>query len=302
MLHLGNVEVEETFAEAFGMVYCRIVVTAANDRWLSHAEREFAGYACSVIACDAEVGRERSLSAEESPDGRPAAAMLCFGMNADRLAKAVVNRTGQCLMTCPTTAVFGDLAVGAAAGKRIALGKSLRYFGDGFQKSKKLGNRRFWRIPVMDGEFLVEEATGVATGVAGGNLIFQGPDERTTLSAAERAVDSVRDLPGVIAPFPGGIARSGSKVGSRYTGLIASTADAFCPTLRGRVASRLHPDANCAYELVVNGIDESAVRGAMRLALMAAAEEPILRISAGNYGGKLGKHHIRLAELLGGDL
>lgn len=296
MLHLGSVEVEETFAEAFGMVYCRVVVTATNDRWLAHAVREFAGYACSVIACDAEVGRERELSTEESPDGRPAVAMLCFGMNADRLAKAVVNRTGQCLMTCPTTAAFGDSTVGA--GKRISLGKSLRYFGDGFQKSKKLGDRRFWRVPVMDGEFLVEEATGVATGVAGGNLIFQGRDEAKTLEAAERAVDAVRDLPGVIAPFPGGIARSGSKVGSRYKGLIASTADAFCPTLRGRVESRLHPDANCAYELVVNGIDESAVRQAMHVALLAAAKGPILRISAGNYGGKLGKHHIQLADLL----
>jgi formylmethanofuran--tetrahydromethanopterin N-formyltransferase len=298
VLRIGSVEVEETFAEAFGMAYCRVVITATNERWLAHAEREFAGYACSVIACDAEVGRERGLSAEESPDGRPAVAMLCFGMNADRLAKAATNRTGQCLMTCPTTAVFGDLTVGAATGKRIALGKSLRYFGDGFQKSKKLGDRRFWRIPVMDGEFLVEEATGVGTGVAGGNLIFQGRDEETTLAAAERAVDAVRDLPGVIAPFPGGIARSGSKVGSRYKGLIASTADAFCPTLRGRVASRLHPEANCAYELVVNGIDETAVREAMRVALVAAAKGPLLRISAGNYGGKLGKHHIQLVEVL----
>jgi formylmethanofuran--tetrahydromethanopterin N-formyltransferase len=300
VLNLGSVEIDDTFAEAFGMAWCRIVVTATNERWLGHAERAFAGYACSVIACDAEVGRERGLSAEESPDGRPAAAMLCFGMNADRLAKAVVNRTGQCLMTCPTTAVFGDLSVGAAAGKRFAIGKSLRYFGDGFQKSKKLGDRRFWRVPVMDGEFLVEEATGFATGVAGGNLIFQGRDEASALAAAERAVDAVRDLPNVIAPFPGGIARSGSKVGSRYKGLVASTADAFCPTLRGRVDSRLHPEANCAYELVVNGVDETSVREAMRIALKAAAEEPILRISAGNYGGKLGKHHIRLAELLDG--
>ena len=298
MLRLGNVEIEETFAEAFGMVYCRIVVSAASERWLAQAEREFAGYASSVIACDAEVGRERALRSDESPDARPAAAFLCFGMNAAKLGKAVVNRTGQCLMTCPTTAVFGDLSVGAATGERIALGKSLRYFGDGFQKSKQLGDRRFWRIPVMDGEFLVEEATGAATGVAGGNLIFQGRDEESALAAAERAVDAVREMPGVIAPFPGGIARSGSKVGSRYKGLVASTAEAFCPTLRGRVESRLHPEANCAYELVVNGIDEAAVREAMRNALHAAAQGPLLRISAGNYGGKLGKHHLYLAEML----
>ncbi|MCA9234138.1 MAG: formylmethanofuran--tetrahydromethanopterin N-formyltransferase [Planctomycetales bacterium] len=293
-VQLDSTLIVDTFAEAFRMRFARLVVTAADDHWLDAACRAACGYGCSVIGCDAEAGVERRLAAEETPDGRPGAALLLFGFSTDALAKAVPNRAGQCLMTCPTTAVFNGLA---DAEESVPLGRHLRYFGDGFQKSKLIADRRYWRVPVMDGEFLVEESVGVAKGVAGGNIIIQGVDQTTALAAARRAVQSIADAAGVITPFPGGVVRSGSKVGSKYKQLVASTNDAFCPNLRGRVDTELVADANCAYEIVINGVDEPTVAAAMRTAIEAAAGAGVPAISAGNYGGKLGKFHIALRRL-----
>jgi len=295
-LQIGETEIVDTFAEAFGMRYARLVVTAHDDHWLDAAEREFTGYASSVIACDAEAGRERLLSPDETPDGRPGMALLVFGFSTEALAKAVANRTGQCLMTCPTTAVYDGLVDVA---ERIPLGKQLRYFGDGYQRSKLLAGRRYWRVPVMDGEFLVEDTVGVAKGVAGGNLIVQSRRLEVALDAVRRAIRAIGSREGIITPFPGGVARSGSKVGSRYKKLPASTADAYCPTLRGRVESKLHATAEYALEIVIDGVDESAVAGAMTAALHAAVSPDVVAITAGNYGGKLGKFHFGLHELIG---
>jgi formylmethanofuran--tetrahydromethanopterin N-formyltransferase len=294
-LYLGPTFIEDTFAEAFAMSYTRLIVTAADEYWLDAALRESTGYSSSVIACDAETAVERRLSPDETPDGRPGAAILVFGFSGDALAKAVPNRVGQCVMTCPSTAVFDGLP---SADKRLPLGKHIRFFGDGYQKSKLIAGRRYWRVPVMDGEFLVEESLGVAKGVGGGNIILQAVDQRTALAAARRGVESLADMEGVIAPFPGGVARSGSKVGSRYKSLKASTADAFCPTLRGRVESRLHGEAHCGYEIVIDGVSETAVGSAMAASMRAVAGPGIVAISAGNYGGKLGKFHFPLRRVL----
>ena len=222
--------------------------------------------------------------------------MLVFGFSTDALTKSVPNRVGQCVMTCPTTAVYDGLPT---AETKIPLGKNIRFFGDGFQKSKQVAGRRYWRIPVMDGEFLVEDVVGVDKGVAGGNLIIQSVDQAAGLAAARRAIEAIWQLPGVITPFPGGVARSGSKVGSRYKGLVASTADAYCPTLRGRVESKLHPRR----QLRLRDRDrrhraKQAVGAAMAAGLRAAAGHGVLAITAGNYGGKLGKFHFHLRKLL----
>ncbi len=294
-MQIGATRIEDTFAEAFGMRYTRLIVTAHDEHWLDAAVREFSGYSASVIACDAEVGVERFLTTEETPDGRVGAALLAFGFSTEGLTKAMSTRTGQCLMTCPTTAVYNGLP---DTTERIPLGKHLRYFGDGFQKSKRLEHVRYWRVPVMDGEFLIEESLGVAKGVAGGNIILQGKSQVPALDAARRGVEAIAKLHGVITPFPGGVARSGSKVGSRYKGIIASTADAYCPTLRGRVDTKLDPEANCVYEIVIDGISEEAIAEAMKVAMQAAAAEEIVLIGAGNYGGKLGKFHFHLRDLL----
>lgn len=297
-MHIGPTLIVDTFAEAFRMRYARLVVTAADDYWLDCALRELCGYGSSVIGCDAEVGVERRLAEDESPDGRPAAAVLAFGFSTEALAKALPNRTGQCLMTCPTTAAYNGLP---DAEEFVPLGKHLRFFGDGFQKSKVVADRRYWRIPVMDGEFLVEDQIGVAKGVAGGNIILQDATQDAALAAARRAVDSLAKLPGVITPFPGGVVRSGSKVGSKYKALRASTNEAFCPTLRGRVESQLVDGAQAAYEIVINGVNEPVVAAAMKTALHAAAGEGVLAIGAGNYGGKLGKFHFHLRQVMEAD-
>ena len=302
---IGSTAIDDTFAEAFRMRYTRLIVTAIDDHWVDAAARELCGYGSSVISCDAEIAVERRIDADQTPDGRPGAAVLAFGFSSDALAKAVPNRVGQSVMTCPTTAVYNGLPEGSpGAEEQIAVGKKVRFFGDGFQKSKKLvdaegRDRRYWRVPVMDGEFLVEEASGVGKGVAGGNIILQGVSQAAALESARRVVDALADMPGVITPFPGGVVRSGSKVGSQYKGLVASSNEAFCPTLRGRVESALSPDAQCAYEIVFNGVDEATVAQATTVALHAAAGEGIPQIGAGNYGGKLGKFHFHLRELVG---
>ncbi|REJ69265.1 MAG: formylmethanofuran--tetrahydromethanopterin N-formyltransferase [Planctomycetota bacterium] len=304
-VQIADTQILDTFAEAFGMRYVRPIVTAHDEYWLDAALAEFTGYSSSVIACDAETGLERRLSPEETPDGRVGAALLAFAFSTDGLAKAVPNRVGQCVMTCPTTAVFdgADLAADNLVEKngrprRIPLGKQIRYFGDGFQKSKQIAGRRYWRIPVMDGEFLIEESLAVANGIAGGNIILQASSVEAALAAARRATEAIATVPGTITPFPGGVARSGSKVGSRYKGLVASTSDGYCPTLIGRVETQLVDGCRAALEIVIDGVSETAVADAMRAALRAAAGDGVLAIGAGNYGGKLGKYHFKLHELL----
>ncbi|MEZ6115197.1 MAG: formylmethanofuran--tetrahydromethanopterin N-formyltransferase [Pirellulaceae bacterium] len=297
-MKIGSTDIIDTFAEAFSMQYTRLIVTAHDQHWLDAAVREFTGFSSSVIACDLEMGIESWLSPEETPDGRPGAAVLAFGFSKDALAKAVPNRVGQCVMTCPSTALFDGLPDGNA---RIPVGKHIRYFGDGYQKSKQIAGRRYWRIPVMDGEFLVEDKTGVSAGVGGGNLILQATDQIAALDAAKRAVTAIQDVPGAITPFPGGVARSGSKVGSRYPGLKASTSDPYCPTLKGKVESQLVDGANCVLEVVIDGISEAAVAAATRAGVLAAAGDNVLAIGAGNYGGKLGKFHFHLRPLLAAD-
>lgn len=278
------------------MTAARLVVTAVNDRWAATAARAATGYAASVIGCDAEAGLERSVPPAETPDGRPGVSVLLYAFNRDALEKAVVNRVGQCILTCPTTACYNGLPVGE---KSIKVGGNLRFFGDGWQASKLLDGRRYWRIPVMDGEFLCEDKFGTVKGVAGGNFLILAESQEIALSAAERATDAIGRVPGVILPFPGGVVRSGSKVGSKYKALRASTNDAYCPTLRGAVQSALPDGVNAVYELVIDGLSLEAVAEAMRVGVRAACGPGVRRITAGNYGGKLGPHHLRLHELLG---
>ncbi len=291
----NGVEVADTFAEAFPMTAARVILTADTLRWAEIAAQVMTGYATSVIACDAEAGVERILSPEATPDGRPGVSVLVFAFSRDALEKALVNRVGQCVMTCPTTACYNGLPVGE---KTINVGGRLRYFGDGWQMSKRLAGRRYWRVPVMDGEFTCEETFGTIKGVAGGNIILLGTAASTTLSATEAAVEAMRRCPDVILPFPGGIARSGSKVGSKYKALRASTNTAFAPSLRGLVDTELPAGVRCAYEIVIDGLTLEAVERATAEGLRAGCRPGITRITAGNYGGKLGPHHIRLHDVL----
>ena len=295
---INGVSIDDTFAEAFGMRGARLVITAHDLRWARHAVVALTGFATSVIACGAEAGLERELTGEETPDGRPGISVLVFAVSSKELGKQIERRVGQCVLTCPTAAVFSGLD----SAEKLPLGKTLRFFGDGFQMSKLIGGRRYWRIPVMDGEFLAEETTAMVKAVGGGNFLVLAENQISALRACEAAVESMRKLPNVIMPFPGGVVRSGSKVGSKYRALPASTNDAFCPTLRGITRSELTPDIGCVMEIVIDGLTDADVRLAMKVGLQAVcnvgAAGGVRRISAGNYGGKLGPFHFHLREIL----
>lgn len=297
-LHLNGVEIIDTFAEAFPIKAARLIITADSDRWATTAATVFCGNATSVIACDVEAAIERVVPSEETPDGRPGISVLVFGFSTDALGKALQGRVGQCVLTCPTTACYNGI-FDCPKEKQVRIGGGIRYFGDGFQIAKKIDNRRYWRIPTMDGEFVCEDYFGTITGVAGGNLLICGTTSAAALTAAEAAVDAIATGVDVALPFPGGIVRSGSKVGSRYPKLKASTNDAYCPTLRAVTETELPSNCNAVYEIVIDGLSFEAVQSAMKRGLHAATVcSDIIRITAGNYGGKLGKHHFYLRDLM----
>jgi formylmethanofuran--tetrahydromethanopterin N-formyltransferase len=293
-MDINGVEIEDTFAEAFKMQGARLIITAANQRWALTAAQVATGFATSVIACGCEAGIEAVIPADETPDGRPGASILVFTMGRKGLEDQLMHRVGQCVMTCPTTACFNGLE----SEEMLKIGGTLRYFGDGFQISKLLWGKRLWRIPVMEGEFLVEESFGVKKAIGGGNFLILGSSPEVTLEAAERAVEAMAKVKGVVMPFPGGIVRSGSKTTSKYKFLRASTNTAYCPTIRCQTESALPEGVNSVLEIVIDGLYEGAVREATRVGILASCIPGIVRISAGNYGGTLGRYQIHLHEVL----
>ncbi len=289
--------IDDTFAEAFPMRATRLIITAIDEELAMIAAREFCGNASSVIGCDAEAGIEGSVPASDTIDSRPGVAVLAFAFDKKSLEKAVTARVGQNVLTCPTTACYSGLH-SEEKKDRIKVGAQLRFFGDGYQFSKKLEGRRFWRVPVMDGEFLCEDVVGSVKGIGGGNLLVCGTNQAQTLAAVRASAAAIDALPNAIMPFPSGIVRSGSKVGSKYPQLKASTNEKWCPSLRGQTETTLQEGEQAVYEIVIDGLDESAVAAAMQAGLAAASAMPgVLRISAGNYGGKLGPHHFHLHQL-----
>lgn len=298
-LILNGVEIRDSFAEAFPMAGTRLVVTADTPRWAHTAAASLTGFATSVIGCGCEAAIEREIPAAETPDGRPGYSVLIFAMSLKDLKKIVPLRAGQCVLTSPTSALYSGLEGGAA----VPLGRALRYFGDGHQMSKTLGGSRIWRIPVMEGEFVCDEIVGSTTGaVGGGNFLILARSRPAALAAAEAAVAAMGQVQGAIMPFPGGVVRSGSKVGSKYAGLIASSNDAYCPTLRGIAKSALPAEVESVLEIVIDGLSEGEVAASMRAGIAAVcglgAAGGVVAVDAGNYGGNLGPFHFKLHELM----
>lgn len=298
---LNGVEIRDTFAEAFPMVGTRLIITADTPEWALIAGRTTTGFATSVIGCGCEAAVEREIPAAETPDGRPGVAILIFAMDFKGLKTVVPLRLGQCVLTCPTTACYA----GIETGKRVPLAKTIRYFGDGFQISKKFGDKRFWRIPVMEGEFVCDEDTGSVEGVGGGNFLILAKTRQQALVAAEAAVKEMTKVEGIILPFPGGVVRSGSKVGSKYKALFASTNDAYCPTLRNVRPSALPAEVGSVLEIVIDGVSFEAVAKATKVGIEAVcaigSAGGVVAIDAGNYGGNLGPFHFKLREILNAD-
>ena len=295
---INGVIIDETFAEAFPMKATRLIITAHNAKWAMISAQAFTGFATSVIACGCEAGIERQLDGSETPDGRSGVSILIFAMGGKGLAKQVETRSGQCVLTSPTSALFSGLE----SEKDMPLGQNLRYFGDGFQISKMIDGKRYWRIPVMDGEFLAQEKAGVTAAVGGGNFLVLAESQGQALAACEVAIEEMKKTRNVIMPFPGGVVRSGSKVGSKYKALNASTNDAFCPTLKGQTSSDLPAEVESVMEIVIDGLTKEDIDKAMKVGIQAVcklgSKHGIRRISAGNYGGKLGPFHFHLQEIM----
>jgi len=293
----NTLTIVNTFAEMFPMWLGRILITAETRRWALTAARAATGFAASIIMSPAEAGIEKEMLPGETVDGRPGILIQIYHRRGHNLKTQMITRIGQCVMTCPTTSAFNALERPV---KRLKVGRSLSLFGDGFQRRDVFENRTIWRIPVMDGEFVIEDRFGVKRGVAGGNLLILAKDASSGLRAAEAAIKAAGQVDGVIFPFPGGICRSGSKIGSLKYKLKASTNHPFCPTLRERISdSELSSDVNSVYEIVANGLTLEAVKTAMAEGIKAAASMPgVVKITAANYGGKLGPHKAVLREIL----
>ena len=298
MFHYNGVEIDDTFAEMFPMWAGRVLITAENEKWALTAARNATGFAASIIASPAEAGIEGIVPADETPDGRIGVIIQLYHRTRRELKSQMISRIGQCVMTCPTTAAFDALP---KARRRLKVGRSLRLFGDGFQKKDTIAERTVWRIPVMEGEFVVESRFGAGKAVAGGLFIIMAENRKAGLQAAEQSVDAIKEkVKGVILPFPGGICRSGSKVGSKKYKLNASTNHPFCPRLRKLVPdSRVPDDVNNVYEIVINGQNLDSVKKGMAEGIKAAVRVPgVVRISADNFGGKLGPFKAHLKEIL----
>lgn len=295
---LNGVEIRDSFAEAFPMVGTRLIITADNAKWAMIAAKTMTGFATSVIGCGCEAGVEREVPAQETPDGRPGVAVLIFAMDIKSLKTIVPNRIGQCVLTAPTSACYG----GMEGGDAISIGKALKYFADGWQIAKTVAGKRIWRLPVMEGEFVCDHDTGSVSGVGGGNILILATSRTEALTAAEAAAEAMARTPGCILPFPGGIVRSGSKVGSKYKGMFASTNNAYCPTLRAQGNTALPPEVASVMEIVIDGVSEKAVSDCTRVGIEAVVklgrEQGVVAIDAGNYGGNLGPFHFKLREIM----
>jgi formylmethanofuran--tetrahydromethanopterin N-formyltransferase len=293
-MRLKGVLIENTFAEAFPMWVSRLIITADTPRLAYQAAEAATGLAISIIGCGCEAGIEGDFLPSETMDGRPGVAALFFSYAPDKLEEHLLLRIGQAILPSATSACFNGLV----APRMAKVGGKLRYFANGFQSSKLIGDQRYWRIPVADGEFVLSESFGIGEGVGGGNLIILGTEREKVLEAAEAAGVAIWKVRGAIAPFPGGVCRSPSKPGSKYKEVRASTNDAYAPTLRTRVTTELKSDEQCAYEIVIDGITEQVVRTAMQEGIRAACLPGVTRITAGNYGGKWGPYHLYLHKLL----
>jgi len=293
------VRIENTYAELFPMWVGRVLITADIEKWALIAARTATGFASSIIMSPAEAGIEGLATRDETPDGRIGILIQMYHRDRGSLRMQMIYRIGQCVMTCPTAAAFDGLP---KTRRKMKVGSALSLFGDGFQKKDVLNGRKIWRIPTMEGEFVVEDRFGTMRAVAGGLFLILAENSTAGLKAAEASVEAISQrVKYVVLPFPGGICRSGSKVGSMKYKLGASTNQYFCPKLRTVVPDSNVPEGvNSVYEVVINGLDLNAVKQAMGEGIKAAAElSGVPRITASNFGGKLGPYKVYLKEALG---
>lgn len=290
----NNIIIEDTYAEAFKTKASKILITASTKNLAHIAAMEATGFATSFIGCPAEAGIDQYIPPNKTPDNRPGYSIIICQNKVEQVEEQLLERVGQCVLTAATTAVFNMLP---EEEKQTNLGFKLAFFADGYQEKIEKYGRVMYKIPVMSGDFLIEENIGITSAVAGGNLFIQAKTQHSALIAAEAAVNAMKDIPDVITPFPGGIVASGSKVGSKkYKFMNATTNEQYCPTLKDEIEnSKLSKDTNGVYEIVIDALNEDSINKATQEAIKAIKTIPGVQvISAGNYGGKLGKYKINL--------
>lgn len=298
-MNIDNIvnKLDDTFAEAFPMYVSRVLVTADSKKWALIAGKCATGFATSIILSPCEAGIEKLVRPEKTPDKRIGVLLQFWHNDLTQLKLQLILRLSQVVLTCPTTRVFDGLP---NSRRKFTIGSSIARFGDGFERRETVFGRDMWIIPVMDGEFMIENKIGVTKGVAGGNIIILGRDRKGTLEAAWRAASAIRKTGlRVILPFPGGVCRAGSKVGSRvYKKVKATTNHPYCPTLKDKIPdTKLSKDVECVYEIVINGLTENDVKLAMGIgAIVAASHDSVIKVTCGNYGGKLGPYKLMLKE------
>ena len=296
-------KIDDTYAEAFRSLYTEFLITARDRRWLDHAVHAATGNASSSILCDCEAGMDRYVGpgGDEgfaTPDGRPGAIVQLHipRFRKDRvkaLERSALVRISQNVLTCPTAACFNLID----SENYYHMGRKVAYFGNGYQKRIERFGRKMWWIPILGGEFVLDRRLGYADGLMGGNLWFFGDSVDSALEAAEKGVEAIRPVPGVITTFPGGIAGSGSKAGSNYDFTIASTYEKFCPLLQDDldIEAGLPQGVHSVMEIIMNGQGMQPIIDATQAAIKASVDTPgLIMISAGNYGGHLGKSFIFL--------
>jgi formylmethanofuran--tetrahydromethanopterin N-formyltransferase len=291
-----DVLIEDTFAEGFDVYAVSILITAAQKGLAEIAAIDATGFATSLIGCSTEAGIDYRVSPQKSPDGRPGVAIMLVHPDKKQLKESAIERLAESVLTCPTTRVFNGLP-----GAPEKISTKLHFFGDGFEYETKIRDRNVWAIPCMGGEFFIEEEIGIFRGVAGGNFFIMGVTQATALTAAKVAVESVQEIEGAICSFPGGVVASGSKIGSlKYKFMKATTNHLYCPSLRDRIPdSRVPEGVHAIYEIVIDGISYDVVKRAMHDGIHAACSvNGVVKIGAGNYGGKLGPHKFFLRDIV----
>ncbi|MDO5851053.1 MAG: formylmethanofuran--tetrahydromethanopterin N-formyltransferase [Methanobacteriaceae archaeon] len=294
---MNNTIIDNTYAEAFPAKLSEILITAETKELALIAAQTATGYATSFIGCPAEAGIDQFIPENETPDNRPGYSIIICQTTTKKLENQLLERIGQCILTAPTTAVYNLLPESET---QTNTGFKLKFFADGYETKETINNRTMFKIPIMSGDFIIEENIGIIDAIAGGNLFIEANTQKQALKGAQNAINAIKKVPGAITPFPGGIVASGSKIGSqKYSFMNATTNHQFCPTLKDTINdSKLGKDINGIYEIVINAKDMETIKKATKEAILNASKvEGVQIISAGNYGGKLGKYHIHLEEL-----
>jgi formylmethanofuran--tetrahydromethanopterin N-formyltransferase len=294
-LKVNGVPVEDTFCETFTVRIARILITSVNRKWALESALEAKGLGRSATIPPSEASIETEAQPEKTPDRRPGFIIQVIDRRLEQLRKWLIIRIRKGVIPYPKTNVFDALPTEMAEEFVDVRGTVIQTFGDGFEEETEAYGRKVFRIPRMDGWFHVERKFGIAKGVAGAMFLILANSDKAALKAAERAVEGIKNVPYVVGKF----AASGTKVGGKkYKNAIATINDAYCPCLTQNKERKIPKEVKCVYEVIVSGLRPEAVSRALKVGIENATKvHGVLKITATNYGGTLGKGKIFLHSL-----